>query len=393
MKSIRLKPGKERAVERRHPWVFSGAIAKGAADMGETVRVEADDGRFLAWAAFSPASAIKLRIWSFTESDRIDAAMIRARIEAAIAFRARLDIRSDALRLIHAEADGLPGLIVDRYGDVVVAQFLSAGAERWRREIIEAVMELSGAKRLFERSDSASRKLEGLEGSTGWITGDGESSVEINEHDWRFHVDVAEGHKTGHYLDQRDNRAAFARLVRGLGYARVLNCHAYTGGFAIAALDGGASEVVSVDSSRPALAQAEAHVALNGFDPGRAGFVAADANTFLREQGAAGEMFDAIVLDPPKFAATVKHAERAARAYKDLNRVAFKALAPGGMLMTYSCSGAIGTELFQKIVASAALEAGVDAYVLHRLEAAPDHPMTLAFPEGEYLKGLVLVRR
>jgi len=393
MKSIRLKPGKERAVERRHPWVFSGAIAKGAADMGETVRVEADDGRFLAWAAFSPASAIKLRIWSFTESDRIDAAMIRARIEAAIAFRARLDIRSDALRLIHAEADGLPGLIVDRYGDVVVAQFLSAGAERWRREIIEAVMELSGATRLFERSDSASRKLEGLEGSTGWITGDGDSSVEISEHDWRFHVDVAEGHKTGHYLDQRDNRAAFARLVRGLGCARVLNCHAYTGGFAIAAMAGGATEVISVDSSRPALAQAEAHVALNGFDPARASFVSADANTFLREQGAAGEMFDAIVLDPPKFAATVKHAERAARAYKDLNRVAFKALAPGGMLMTYSCSGAIGTELFQKIVASAALEAGVDAYVLHRLEAAPDHPMTLAFPEGEYLKGLVLVRR
>jgi 23S rRNA (cytosine1962-C5)-methyltransferase len=393
MKSIRLKPGKERAVERRHPWVFSGAIAKGGADMGETVRVEADDGRFLAWAAYSPASSIKLRVWSFTEGDRIDADLIRTRIDAAVAFRARLDIPSDAMRLVHAEADGLPGLIVDRYGDVLVAQFLSAGAERWRRDIIDALMAIDGVTRLFERSDSTNRKLEGLEGSTGWINGDGDSIVEITEHGWRFAVDVAEGHKTGHYLDQRDNRAAFARLVSGFGCARVLNCHAYTGGFAIAALSGGAAEVVSVDSSCPALSQAEAHVALNGFDPARARFVAADANAYLREQAGAGEMFDAIVLDPPKFAATVKHADRAARAYKDLNRVAFKALAPGGMLMTYSCSGAIGTELFQKIAASAALEAGVDAYVLHRLEAAPDHPMTLAFPEGEYLKGLVVLRR
>lgn len=393
MKVIRLKPGKERALLRRHPWIFSGAVAKGSADPGETVRVEADDGGFLAWAAYSPASAIRLRVWSFDEGERIDADFFARRIGAALVYRARLNIPSNAARLVHGEADGLPGLIVDRYADVLSAQFLSAGAERWRDVIADALMAATGAAALFERSDTASRKLEGLEGRQGWLRGEGPGEVGITENGWRFTVDLAEGHKTGHYLDQRDNRALFTRLAGDLGCARVLNCHAYTGAFAVAALAAGATEVVSVDSSRPALARAEAHVALNGFEAARASFEAADANAYLREQVAAGRQFDAIVLDPPKFAASGKQVDRAARAYKDINRIALKALAPGGLLMTFSCSGAVGVELFHKIVAAAAMEADADAYVVARLAAAPDHPMTLAFPEGEYLKGLAVVAR
>lgn len=393
MKTIRLKPGKERALLRRHPWVFAGAIAKGGGDPGETVRVEADDGTFLAWGAFSPASQIRVRAWSFAEDERIDAAFFARRIENAIAYRRRLAIASDAMRLVHGEADGLPGLIVDRYADVLVAQLLSAGAERWRSVLAEALMAATGASRLYERSDAGTRKLEGLEPRRGWISGEGGSVVEITEHGWRFTLDVAEGHKTGHYLDQRDNRALFRDFVRDLGVRTVLDCHAYTGGFTVAALAGGAAEVTCLDSSKPALERARAHVALNGFDPAAVRFLAADANATLRSCLQEGRAFDAIVLDPPKFAASPAQVERAARAYKDLNRLALKLLAPGGMLMSFSCSGAVDAGLFHKIVASAGNEAGVDGFIARRLEAAPDHPATLAFPEGAYLKGLVVVRR
>lgn len=393
MKVIRLKPGKEKALIRRHPWLFSGAIAKGGGDPGETVRVEADDGRFLAWGAFSPASKIRVRAWSFAEDERIDDAFFARRIAAAVAFRQRLAIPSDAMRLIHGEADGLPGLIVDRYGGVLVAQFLSAGAERWRDRLVPLLLEATGAARLFERSDASTRGLEGLPPCTGWLAGEGESEVEITEHGWRFTVDVAEGHKTGHYLDQRDNRRLFGEWVRNLGAASVLNCHAYTGGFSVAALAGGATDVISVDSSKPALDRARRHVTLNGFAAKDDGFVAGDVNATLRAFREAGRSFDAIVLDPPKFAASAAHVERAARAYKDINRIALGLLAPGGMLMTFSCSGAVNADLFHKIVASAGMDAEVDGYIARRLEAAPDHPTTLAFPEGEYLKGLIVVRR
>ena len=394
MKTIKVREGKERSLRRRHPWVFQGSIAKGQADAGETVRVESHEGEFLAWASYSPTSMIRARAWSFEEGERIDHAFFKRRIQAALDLRARLPIRSDGVRLIHGEADGLPGLIVDRYAGVLSAQFLSAGTERWKQAITDILVERTGVPQVFERSDSGVRTLEGLQPVTGWLRGGGGATeVTIQEHDWKLTLDVAEGHKTGFYLDQRDNRLRFSHWVRHFGLKRVLNCYCYTGGFSVAALAGGATEVVSVDSSAPALARASAHVTLNGFDAARHTARDADVNQTLREAIKDGQTFDAIVLDPPKFAPTAAHAERAARAYKDINRLAFKLLSPGGLLLTFSCSGGVGPELFHKIVAGAGMDAGVDGFILDRMSAAPDHPQTICFPEGEYLKGLAIIKR
>jgi 23S rRNA (cytosine1962-C5)-methyltransferase len=393
MKSIRLKEGKERSLQRRHPWVFDSAIAKGSADAGETVRIESHSGQFLAWAAFSPASRIKARVLSWDEAQRIDAVFIGQLIDKAVAARAWFDIQSDGLRLVHGESDGLPGLIVDRYGDTLVAQFTSCGSERFKAVIADALLRVTGLQRLYERSDASVRSLEGLPEITGWLRGDGPVELQIREHDWRLTLNIAEGHKTGFYLDQRDSRQRFATHARHRQFKKVLNCYCYTGGFTVAALAGGAAHVTSIDSSAPALARAQANVTLNGFDAARTTFMDADVNASLRAFIEQGKTFDAIVLDPPKFAPTAAHAERAARAYKDINRLAFKLLAPAGELFTYSCSGGIGADLFHKIVASAGLDAGVDGYISERMQGAPDHPMTVCFPEGEYLKGLVVVKR
>ncbi|MBB2485322.1 class I SAM-dependent methyltransferase [Mitsuaria sp. WAJ17] len=393
MKVIRLRAGKERSLLRRHPWVFQGSVDKGKADAGETVRVESDSGQFLCWASFSPSSMIRVRAWSFDEAERIDAEFFDRRVRRAIAVRERMPIVSNARRLIHGEADGLPGLIVDRYDDTLVAQFLSAGTERWKQTIADSLMAATGLGRLYERSDSGVRQLEGLPPVTGWLRGEGHTELTIEEHEWKLTLDVQEGHKTGYYLDQRDNRKKFAETVRQYGLQRVLNCYCYTGGFSVAALAGGAAEVTSVDSSGPALARANAHVALNGFDPTRHTALDADVNQTLRDFIKQGRTFDAIVLDPPKFAPTAAHAERAARAYKDINRLAFKLLEPGGVLFTFSCSGGVGPELFHKIVAGAGMDAGVDGFILDRVGATPDHPQTICFPEGEYLKGLLLLKR
>ncbi len=393
MKTIRLKEGKERSLLRRHPWLFESAIAKGGADTGETVRVESAQGQFLAWAAYSPNSKIRARVWSFDEAQRIDALFFRALVARSIEARARFDIQSDGLRLIHGEADGLPGLIVDRYGDTLVAQFLSGGAERWKAVLADALLAETGLSRLYERSDASARGLEGLPEATGWLRGSGETALVLREHNWQLGLDIALGHKTGFYLDQRDSRKRFADYCARLQFQRVLNCYCYTGGFTVAALAGGAAHVTSIDSSGPALERARANVALNGHDLARCEFLDADVNASLRRFAQEGRTFDAIVLDPPKFAPTVAHAERAARAYKDINRLAFKILEPGGVLFTYSCSGGISADLFHKIVASAGTDAGVDGYIHERLGGAPDHPMTINFPEGEYLKGLVVMRK
>ncbi len=393
MKTIRLKAGKERSLLRRHPWVFESAIAKGGGDPGETVRIESHDGDFLAWAAFSPASRIRARCWSFDLADRIDAAFLVRRVQGAVRARQRMAIASDSLRLVHGESDGLPGLIVDRYGDTLVAQFLSVGAERWKPVLADALLAETGLARLYERSDASARQLEGLAPVTGWLRGDGPVELTIREHAWHLSLDIATGHKTGFYLDQRDSRHKFSEYARRLGFQRVLNTYCYTGGFTVAALAGGAAHVTSIDSSAPALERARANVALNGFEAGRAEFLDADVSASLRHFIAQGRSFDAIVLDPPKLAPTAAHAERAARAYKDINRLALKLLAPGGVLFTYSCSGGISADLFHKIVASAAVDAGVDGDIVERLGGAPDHPMTLMFPEGEYLKGLVIQTR
>jgi len=399
MKTIRLKEGKERSLLRRHPWIFDSAIARGGADAGETVRVESSAGQFLAWAAFSPASKIRARAWSFEETQRIDAAFMISACERAVQARSRFDIPSDAMRVVHGESDGLPGLVVDRYGDTLVAQFLSAGAERWKPVLADALLRATGLAKLYERSDTSSRSLEGLPAVSGWLRGAAASGPQppteltLHEHGWKLTLDVATGHKTGFYLDQRDSRGKFAAYTKRLAFQRVLNCYCYTGGFTVAALAGGAAHVTSIDSSAPALERARAHVALNGFDAARADFIDADVNASLRRFIEEGRTFDAIVLDPPKLAPTAAHAERAARAYKDINRLALKLLEPGGVLFTYSCSGGISADLFHKIVASAGADAGVDGYIGERLAGAPDHPMTLAFPEGEYLKGLVVVRK
>jgi 23S rRNA (cytosine1962-C5)-methyltransferase len=393
MKAIRLREGKERSLQRRHPWVFEGSIAKGRADPGETVRIEAHDGRFLAWGAYSPQSAIRVRAWSFDEAERIDAAFFARRVQRAVALRARLAVDSDAMRLVHGEADGLPGLVVDCYADTLVAQFGFVGAERWKDAIADALLAATGMQRLYERSDLGVRKLEGLPEVQGWMRGDGATQLGIREHGWQLQVDIAQGHKTGTYLDQRDNRQHFAQAVRRFGSAQVLNCYSYTGGFTLAALAGGAARVTSVDSSAPALARAGEHVQLNGFDPVRHDTVDADVNAFLRAALEQGRRFDAIVLDPPKFAHTAAQAERAARAYKDINRLGLKLLRPGGLLFTFSCSGGIGPELFHKIVAGAGIDAGVDAAIIGRMAAASDHPTTLEFPEGDYLAGLALLVR
>jgi 23S rRNA (cytosine1962-C5)-methyltransferase len=393
MKSIRLLPSKERSLQRRHPWVFEGSIAKGKADPGETVRVEAADGRFLAWGAYSPSSSIRVRAWSFDEAERIDNAFLQRRVARAVALRARLAVASTGVRLVHGEADGLPGLIVDRYGDTLCAQFGAAGVDRFKPALADALLAATGCTKLYERSDASVRELEGLPVQTGWLRGEGPTDLTITEQGWQLTLDVALGHKTGFYLDQRDNRAAFAQWVQRLGCQRVLNGYCYTGGFSVAALAGGAQQVVSVDSSAPALQRVAAHVAANGFDASRSEEVDADVNAYLRQALQAGRRFDAVVLDPPKLAPTAAHAERAARAYKDINRLALMLLAPGGLLFTFSCSGGISADLFHKIVAGAGLDAGVDGAIVQRLAASADHPTTIEFPEGEYLKGLAIIKR
>ena len=393
MKVIRLHPGKERAVLRRHPWIFAGAIARGGADSGETVRVESHEGQVLGWAAYSPASQIRLRMWSFDPAQRIDGDFLRQRLRASIARRRDLGIDLRAARLVWGEADGLPGFVVDRFADIAVVQLLSAGAERWRETLLQALRDELPGLRIHERSDVGVREREGLAERSGWLHGDGASRVDIEEHGMRLHVDVASGHKTGFYLDQRDNRLRFRELVRERGLRRVLNCYGYTAGFTLAALAGGAEQVITVDSSGPALELAAEHLRDNGFDPARNPLREADVGRVLRELREAGERFDAIVLDPPKLAPTVAQAPRATRAYKDINRLALGLLRPGGWLFTFSCSGGIDAPLFQSVVAGAAVDAGRDADIVQRVGAAPDHPLLLSFPEGEYLKGLLLRAR
>ncbi len=391
-----LRPGKEKSLLRRHPWIFEGAVAhlEGRVRPGDTVDVIATGGRYdgavLARAAWSPASQIRARVWSFDAQEVVDNAFFKRHVAAAVARRTALPelAGQDGLRLIHAESDGLPGLIADKYGDTVVVQLTSAGTDKWRDAIADALQRATGCSRIYDRSDSEVRRREGLEPQSGWLLGDGEPRVVIDEHGVKMAVDVATGHKTGFYLDQRENRL----LLRGLSDGRrVLNCFCYTGGFSLQALAGGAREVVSVDSSDPALALARDNLALNPqLDASRAEWVTASVNDELRRRRDAAETFDLIILDPPKFAPSSSHVERAARAYKDINLNAFKLLAPGGLLMTYSCSGGIGIELFQQIVASAALDARRDAAIVRRLQGAADHPVALNFPEGEYLKGLLL---
>lgn len=393
MAQLILLPGKERSAFKHHPWLFAGSVGRleGRARPGDTVDVMADNLRPLGRAAYSPKSQIRARFWTFDAEESIDDAFFKRRIAAAVALRQALpELRGQqGLRLIHAESDGLPGVIADQYGDTVVVQLTSAGADKWRNAIVAGLVKATGCARVYERSDSDVRGLEGLGPTTGWLHGETPSTpLSIDENGVRLAIDIAGGHKTGFYLDQRENRALLGQLSAGKD---VLNCFCYTAGFSLQALAGGAKSVLSIDSSGPALAQAQANLALNPTLPSdRAQWQEADVFQALRDFRKAGRTFDLIVLDPPKFAPSAAHAERAAKAYKDINILGFRLLRPGGFLMTYSCSGGVGLEMFQKIIADSALDAGRNARIVRRLSGAADHPVALNFPEGEYLKGLLV---
>ncbi|ACR30435.1 class I SAM-dependent rRNA methyltransferase [Burkholderia glumae] len=414
MQTVTLKPSKDKSLLRRHPWIYANAIehVDGKPAAGATVVVRSHDGRFLARGAYSPHSQIRVRVWSFDEAEPIDHAFFKRRIQRAVAHRQTMVTSTDAVRLVFGEADGLPGLIVDYYVDdglprelppgqapeatpaagarrgQLVCQFMAAGVEAWKPAIVAALIGATGCPNVYERSDVSIRQKEGLEQTTGVLAGEAPPATLVTrENGVRYHVDVFNGHKTGFYVDQRDNRALVGQVSNGRD---VLNCFCYTGGFSLAALAGGASRVVSIDSSGDALALAQRNVSANGLDPARASWLDADAFKTLRRLADEGERFDVVVLDPPKFAPAREHVDRAARAYKDINLSGFRLLRPGGLLFTYSCSGAIDMDLFQKIVAGAAADARVDARILRRLGAGVDHPLLTAFPEGEYLKGLLL---
>ncbi|MEP6943066.1 MAG: class I SAM-dependent rRNA methyltransferase [Betaproteobacteria bacterium] len=393
MPRVMLKPGRDKSLRQRHPWIFSGAIDRvdGVPESGDSVVIHSSDDAFLATAAWSPSSQIRARAWSFDANQIVDAAFLRRRVADAV--RARDPMQDDAhtgCRMVHGESDGLPGLIADRYGDVLVVQILASGVERWREVLIAALQDATGCPIVFERSDADVRALEGLQPRVGAIAGTPPPRVPLVEDSLHYLVDVVHGQKTGFFLDQRDNR----RRVRDLAPDRdVLNCFCYTGAFSIAALAGGARSALSIDSSADALALAREHVPVNGLDASRAEWRDADVFSELRRLRDAARSFDLVVLDPPKFAPTAHHAEKATRAYKDINLLAFKLLRPGGMLATFSCSGGVSAELFQKVVAGAALDARADAAIVGRFGASADHPVALDFPEGDYLKGLLVRKR
>jgi len=389
--TIALKLGREKSLRRRHPWVFDGAIARVNGDprSGETVAVVAQDGTPLGWGSYSPRSQIRVRMWSFDPEETVDATWMAQRLHRAIALRAsRLsEADQEACRLVAAESDSLPGLIVDRYGETLVCQFLAAGAEYWRTTLVEQLQTLLPGLSLYERSDVDVRSKEHLPQRTGLLAGaEPAELVPIQEGGLQFWVDLRHGHKTGFYLDQRENRAIAAHYAHG---SEVLNCFSYTGGFSVAALAGGASHVLNVDSSAAVLNLSEKNHALNGLGGDRVTHQEGDVFQVLRQLHQEQRQFDLVILDPPKFVESQASLNRAARGYKDINRLAFLLLRPGGILLTFSCSGLMPVDLFQKIVADAALDAGREAQIIRRLTQAADHPTLLSFPESFYLKGFV----
>jgi 23S rRNA (cytosine1962-C5)-methyltransferase len=389
--TVRLKAGRERSLKRRHPWVFSGAIESvdGEPASGATVRVEGNDGQALGLGAWSPQSQIRVRMWAHDAGVAIDAAFIAGRIRQAVAARRRLGLLTDcgACRLVFSESDALPGLVVDRYADFLSCQFLAAGAEHWREAVLDALEAELKPRGIFERSEASARRKEGLPSARGLLRGEAPPArLEVEIGGSRQLVDIAEGQKTGAYLDQRENRARVAAYAKD---ARVLDAYTYSGGFALSCLAAGATDALLLDSAESALTLAVEQARLNGLEE-RCRILESDVGDALRKLSAAGERFDLIVLDPPKFVHTADQVNPGSRAYKDINRLACGLLRPGGILATFSCSGHVDAALFQKIVAGAAVDAGRDAQILEKLAQPADHPVGLHFPEGEYLKGMIL---
>lgn len=392
MKTIQLLPGRDKSILRKHPWIFSGAIKNilGNPISGETVKVISSKGEFLAWASYSPTSQIALRIWSFNEEAVINELFLSDLIKKAINRRVNSNYwnRTNSCRLIHGESDFFPGLIVDKYSDHLVIQILSAGAEFWKKSIVEILANFLNPKSIHERSDVEVRKLEGLEQKVGNLYGvEPTNLVEIFENQLRFLVDIKGGQKTGFYLDQRENRS---KIIEFAENKKVLNCFSYSGGFTVNYLHAKAKHVLSIDSSGEALELSKKNIVLNNFSLSDCDFWIEDVFIALRKLRDMGDKFELIILDPPKFAPTASQAQKASRAYKDINLLALKLLEHGGLLFTFSCSGGINEDLFKKIIASAASDAQVNAQILGYMSQGSDHPVSLSFPEGEYLKGLII---
>lgn len=388
--AVYLKPQRDKSVRRRHPWIFSGAIGSGGegVEPGASVRVLSHAGEFLAWASWSPQSQIRLRIWSFDEAQSIDSALIERRLEQAIGARRALGLmEADACRLVFGESDGLPGLVVDRYGNHLVCQFLAASSERWRDAVVAQLARALRPRGIYERSDSAVRKKEGLPPRQGLLSGDAPSPrLELRLDGLRELFDLANGQKTGGYLDQRFNRLRVASHANG---ARVLDAYCYSGGFGLRCLAAGAVQATFVDSSAQALDAVVTTAELNGLAE-RSRVIHSDVAQALRSLREAGARFDLIVLDPPKFVHTAAQLTKGCRAYKDINRLAFELLSPGGILASFSCSGHVDSGMLQTVIAQAAAEAERSASIIEFLSQAPDHPVALSFPESHYLNGFIL---
>ena len=391
MGSVVLKPGKDKPVRNRHPWIFSGAIARFQGELtdGDVVDVLSARGEFLARGYLNRRSQIVVRCLTWSEDEGIDLSFWKRRLQQSIARRQNLlqAETTDSCRLVHAESDLLPGLVVDTYGGYVVIQALTLGIERRKAEIVQLLVELLQPLGIYERSDVEVREKEGLSLKTGLLWGQPPPpSLEIHEYGHRFRADIQHGQKTGFYLDQRDNRSRLTRYASG---KTVLNAFAYTGSFAVCAYKGGAERVVNVDSSAEALALARQSMLPNGLPERDEDYVIGDVFAVLRQYRAEGARFDLIILDPPKFAYSQSQVQAACRGYKDINWLAMQLLRPGGILFTMSCSGLVSPDLFQKVIFGASVDAQRDVQVLEKLSQATDHPILLSFPEGEYLKGFV----
>ena len=386
-----LQETREKSLKRLHPWIFSKAVksVSGKPSDGQTVEVISSKGEWLGYAAYSAQSQIRARVWSFNKDEVVDDAFFLQRITRAWQLRTELfDLnQTTGLRVVAAESDGLPGVTIDKYNDVLVCQLLSAGADAWRDAIVTALKTLFPEHSIYERSDVDVRKKEGLQPVTGWLHLPRQSGeVIIKEHGMSLLVDVVQGHKTGFYLDQRASRAAAKRYANAKS---VLNCFSYTGTFGVAALQGGALSVTNADLSELALSTARKNAELNQLDLSKLDNVKFDVFKLLRQYREQGKQFDMVILDPPKFAESKAQLPGACRGYKDINMVAMQIVKPGGLLLTFSCSGLMDDSLFQKIVADAAIDARRDCLFIEKLTQDSDHPIASFYPEGSYLKGLV----
>ena len=390
MVSIILKRGKEKAVLQRHPWVFSGALHEliGKPENGDLVKVLAIDRSFLAYGYYNDASRVAVRLLTWEEENIPDEQWWRMRLQASVAARAHiLTKKTDTCRLVFSEADYLPGIIADKYGDYVSVQLLTAGVEKMKSVILDELQKLTNAKGIFDKSDAGARAHDGLEGAQGLLYGVlPTEDVEVKENGIKYHINIIEGQKSGFYCDQRLNRGILSAYAKN---KKVLDCFSYSGGFTLNALANGANKVVAVDSSALAISTLHKNVLLNAFDPTRVEAIQSDVNKQLRMFKEQDEKFDIVILDPPKYAPSRSALDRAARAYKDLNRLAMQLIEQGGLLATYSCSGAVDMETFKQIIAWAALDAGKEVQIIDQFVQPEDHPIRISFPEGEYLKGLL----